>query len=285
MRRATASWAGAALLGLALGWSSAARAASPAPSAEDLARVEAALGKGAFSEAIAQLEQWSDQGFVHPDASFDRGVAYLGRAESTARRAGDFGQAVAAFEEARYLDPSDEEAAVILERIRQDLGERRAKHDADGVVARPRLLRAVLDLIGEDVWAVVGAIGATSLGAGLAARLWARAQAARLAGAIAAVVGLGLALLGAGLALAGQRLRTSTTPAVVVAEEARLENESGKPLRASRGASTLGEASDRAPEGTLVHVAETRGSRLRVEWGDADAWLEARHVRRLAPQP
>jgi hypothetical protein len=266
-------------------WSSEASAAAPAPPPEDLARVAAALERGAFSEAIAQLEQWSDQGFVHADVSFDRGVAYLGRAESSARRAGDWGQAVAAFEEARHLAPDDDEAATILERIRQELGERRAKRADEGVVARPRLLRALFGLIGEDIWAGLGALGALALAAGLAARLWTRTQATRLAGAIAAVVGLALALLGAGLALAGQRLRAATVPAVVIAQEARLEDESGKPLRASRGASTLGETSDRAPEGTLVHVAETRGTLLRVEWGDADAWLEARHVRRLATSP
>lgn len=277
------TWGRALCVVLVLGGSSGARAA--APSTEELAQVEAALSRGAFSEAIAQLEQWSDQGFVHPDASFDRGVAYLGRAESPARRAGDFGQAVAAFEEARHLAPDDDEAAAILEGIRQTLGERRAKSAAEGVVARPRLLRALFGLIGEDVWALLGAVGAFTLAAGLAARLWTRAQATRLAGAIAAVIGLALALLGAGLALAGQRLRAATTPAVVIVEAARLEDESGKPLRASRGASTLGETSDRAPEGTLVHVAEVRGALLRVEWGDADAWLEARHVRRLATSP
>jgi tetratricopeptide (TPR) repeat protein len=277
------SGARVAAVALVLGWSSGAAAAAPSP--EDLAQVEAALSRGAYSEAIAQLEQWSDQGFVHPDASFDRGVAYLGRAESPARHPGDFGQAVAAFEEARHLEPDDDEAAAIIENIRQSLGERRAKRDAEGVVARPRLLRALLGLIGEDVWAGLGAVGALSLGAGLGARLWARAQATLLAGAIAAVAGLALALLGAGLALAGQRLRATTTPAVVIVEAAPLEDESGKALRASRGASTLGETSDRAPEGTLVHVAETRGVLLRVEWGDADAWLEARHVRRLATSP
>ena len=273
----------AAVFAFVLGSSSWASAAAPSP--EDLAQVQAALSRGAFSEAIAQLEQWSDRGFVHPDASFDRGVAYLGRAESPARRAGDFGQAVAAFEEARHLEPDDEEAATIVERIRETLGERRAKRAAEGVVARPRLLRALFGLIGEDVWAALGGVGAFTLGAGLAARLWTRAHATRLAGAIAAVVGLALALLGAGLAFAGQRLRAAPAPAVVIVEEARLEDESGKPLRASRGASTLGETSDRAPEGTLVHVAETRGALLRVEWGNADAWLEARQVRRLATSP
>ena len=285
MTRASAMGSGAGAALLLLGWSGALQAAAPAPSAEELAQVEAALARGAFSEAVAQLEQWSDQGFVHPDASFDRGVAYLGRAESPARRSGDFGQAVAAFEEAHSLDPDDDEATMILEHVRASLGERRAKRAAEGVVARPRLLRALLGLIGEDVWAGLGAVGSVALGAGLGARLWARPQAARLAGAIAAVVGLGLALLGAGLALAGQRLRAATAPGVVIVEEARLEDGQGKPLRGSRGASTLGEASDRAPEGTLVHISGSRGALLQVEWGDAEAWLEARQVRRLAAPP
>ena len=273
---------GATALLLLSSWAGLAQAAAPEPSADELGRVQAALSRGAYSEAIAQLEQWSDQGVVHPDVSFDRGVAYLGRAESPARRNGDLGQAVAAFEEARYLDPEDDEAALILERLHSTLSEKHAKRNAEGVVARPRLLRALLDLIGEDVWAGLGALGALALGAGLAARFWARVHAARLAGAIAAVIGLGLALLGAGIALAGQRLRAATTPAVVIVEEARLEDEQGKPLRAARAASTLGEASDRAPEGTLVHITEARGALLRVEWGDREAWLEARQVRRLA---
>ena len=97
-----------------------------------------------------------------------------------------------------------------------------------------------------------------------------------------AVVGLALAALGAGVALAGQRLRASSTPAVVIVEEARLEDGAGKPLRGSRAASTLGAAADRVPEGTLLHVSGARGTLLRVEWGDTEAWLEARTLRRLA---
>ena len=57
-------------------------------------------------EAIDQLELWSDQGVVHPDLSFDRGVSYLGRAESSAKRPRDLGQAVAAFvEQYGRVDP------------------------------------------------------------------------------------------------------------------------------------------------------------------------------------
>ena len=53
-----------------------------APSSRELAEIQAAIARGAFSEAIAQLEQWSDQGFVHPDASFGRPVSHQARHRS-----------------------------------------------------------------------------------------------------------------------------------------------------------------------------------------------------------
>lgn len=279
-RWATSLEAGLALL--ALCWTA---RAQQLPSEDELAGVRAAIERGAFSEAIAQLELWSDRGVVHPDLSFDRGVAYLGRAESPARRVADLGQAAAAFEEAAQLDPADEEASVIVERIRSQIVERQARRDAERVVARPRLLRALLGLIGEDVWAALGAVGALVLSVGLAARLWARSHRARLSGGIAAVVGVVLVLAGGGMALAGRRLRIGSSPAVVIVEEARLLDAQGRPASSRRAASTLGEAADRVPEGALVHVVETRGGLVRIEWGDADAWLNARELRRLATPP
>jgi hypothetical protein len=267
-----------------------ARADVPAPTPDDLAKVQASLDRGAYSEAIAQLELWSDQGVVHPDLSFDRGVAYLGRAESPARRRADMGQAVAAFEEAVRLDPSDEEAGHSVERIRAELAERREKRANDRVVARPRLSRALLGLIGENVWAGLGALGALALSAGLALRFATGRHRARLSGGIAAVVGLVIAALGAGMAFVGQRLRATTAPAVVIVEQARLRDGEGRALSTARGASssaasTLGEVANRVPEGTLVHISGSRGSLVQIEWGDGDAWLDAREVRRLAALP
>ncbi len=261
--------------------------AAPAagPTAEELGRVQAALESGAFTDAIAQLELWSDQGVVHPDLSFDRGVAYLGRAESPARRRADLGQAAAAFEEAAQLDPSDEEAARVVERIREDISQRRAKRDGDGVVARPRLTRALLGLISENVWAGLGAVGALVLSLGLAARFVSRGHRGRLSGGIAAVIGLVISVLGAGMAFVGLRLREHAVPAVVVVEEARLHDAEGRPFAGVRGASTLGEAGDRVPEGTLIHISAERGNLVRAEWGEHDAWLDARAVRRLATGP
>jgi hypothetical protein len=262
----------------------------PAPSPDELAQLQASLDRGAFSEAIAQLELWSDQGVVHPDLSFDRGVAYLGRAESPAQRRADLGQAAAAFEEAARLNPSDDEAVHILERIRAEIVEHRDKRANDRVVARPRLSRALLDLVGENVWAGLGALGALGLSLGLSLRLGASGHRARLAGGIAAVVSLLLAGLGASMAFVGQRLRASTSPAVVIVEQARLHDGEGRPIAAARGASTSGastlaEVADRVPEGTLVHISGSRGSLVQIEWGDGQAWLEAREVRRLAALP
>jgi hypothetical protein len=259
-----------------------AQAATRQPPPEALHTVEAALARGSFSEAVDQLELWSDQGMVHRDLSFDRGVAYLGRAESSAVRRADLGQAAAAFEEAAHLDPSDEEARLIAGRIRELVSERRAKRDDPGLVARPRLLRALLDLIGENLWAGLGAFGASLLTAGLAARLFLRSERVHLAGSILTLGGVVLLVLGASMASAGVYLRAHFSPAVVIVEEARLLDAAGRPFSNVRGLSTLGETGDRVPEGSLVHVSETRGTLSHVEWGDAEAWLNTRELRRLA---
>lgn len=259
--------------------------AAEMPSPEELAQVRAALERGAFSEAIDRLELWSDRGVVHPDLSFNRGVAYLGRAESSARRRADLGQAVAGFEEALHLSPGDDEAAVIAERVRSAIMERRAKRDDAGVVARPRLLRALLELVGENVWAGLGALGSFALTFALLARLTSRAHRVRFGAAIVAVVSALFLVLGAGMALAGVRLRAGSAPAVVIVEEARLLDAEGRPYAARRGPSTLRETGDRVPEGALVHVSDARGPLVRVEWGDTEAWLNARELRRLAAVP
>lgn len=262
--------------------SSAARAAAPAPPPDQIAEVGTALGRGAFSEAVDRLELWSDQGIVHPDLSFNRGVAYLGRAESPAQQRGDLGQAAAAFQEALYLHPDDEEAEVVLERVRELISERRAKREDAGVVARPRLVRALIGLVDENLWAGLAIVGSALLTAGLAARLWSRMPQVRLAASIAAAAGGFLLALGAAMAAGGAHLRARYSPAVVIVEEARLVDAAGRPVATSRSLSSAESAADRIPEGSLVHVAEHRGGLARVEWGDADVWVNARELRRIA---
>ena len=150
------------------------------------------------------------------------------------------------------------------------------------MVARPRLLRALLDLIGENVWAGLGAVGSLLLTVGLGLRVLQRSHQVRLASGIAAVFGLLFLALGGGMAAAGRYLREHFSPAVVIVAEARLHDSAGRPFSSTRGPSALGEAGDRVPEGSLVHVAESRGSLVLVEWGDTEAWINARELRRLA---
>ena len=59
----------------------------------------AALGRGEYAAAIDTFEALADQGFVHPDASYDRGIAYVMRFRARGDKAGDLGRAAAAFEE------------------------------------------------------------------------------------------------------------------------------------------------------------------------------------------
>ena len=56
----------------------------------------AALERGAYAEAIDRFEALADRGFQHPDASFDRALAYSGRAQSLQAAPGDLGRAAAA---------------------------------------------------------------------------------------------------------------------------------------------------------------------------------------------
>lgn len=268
------------LAGVALAVSAPA-AAQEAPAPTELAAVQTAVERGAFSEAIDQLEHWSDQGLVHANLSFDRGVAYLARAESSARKPADLGQAAAAFEEALALQPDDEEARVVLQRIREAISERRAKAQDGGVVARPRLLRALTGLIGEGAWAATALLGSLLLALGLCARLFLRSHETRLGGSIAAVAGGCLLLLGGSMAAAGRHLRHDFVPAVVIVEEARLLDAEGRPMTAARGPSALDAAGDRVPEGSLVHIAQERGALAKIEWGDGEAWLNAAQLRRI----
>lgn len=280
-RHRCAAW-GAVVLVVA-GFSSARAGAAPKlPEPGEIAEVAASVSKGAFSDAIDRLEHWSDLGLVNPDLSFDRGVAYLGRAESSAARPGDLGQAAAAFEEAAELDPDDRVASDMAGRVRELILERRAKREDAGIVARPRLARALIGVVGENVWAGLAGLGSLVATFGLVARLFFRSHRVRLGGSIATLAGVCLLGLGAGMAAAGRGLRARFSPAVVIVEEARLVDAGGRPLSSARGPSTLGEAGDRVPEGALVHVAESRGGLVLVEWGDVEAWLNSEHLRRLA---
>jgi hypothetical protein len=252
--------------------------AAESDSAHDFIAVSQALKRGAYTEAIDTLELLADRGFVHPDASFNRAVAYVERARSSAAQPGDLGRAAAALSEVLELRPGDDEAETGLTRIRAEISRRHSREGTAPVMARPSLGRAATSLFDENVWAAVALTGSLLLSLGLALRRFVRGTSAALAGAIG--IGLGAVLLcaGAGFAAGARHFRRSSLAAVIVAEEARLLDEAGKPLPQKRGAAD----SVTVPEGATVYVLERRPSFYRVEWGSSEGWITPGQVRILA---
>jgi len=236
-----------------------------------------ALQRGAFDEAIDALELLADQGVLHPDASFNRAVAYIERARSPQARPGDLGRAAAALAETVELRPEDAEAEAALERVQAEIARRRARHGEAPVVVRPSLSRAVVGLIGEDVWAACALLGSVALAAGLGIRWLSRTAPARLSGAVAAAAGALLLLISAGMTIASRSYRETSDPAVVIVNEARLLDEKGVPLPQRGGVPEQVVV----PEGAGVHVLERRGTLALIEWGDTRGWIGLAQLRVL----
>lgn len=250
-----------------------ARAESPE---QAYAAAQAALGKGADDEAIDRLELLADQGVVSADASLARAAAYLARADGARAQSGDLGRAAAALSEALLLRPGDEKAEQALEAVQAEIARRRSKRQ-ENVLVRPRLARALVGLLSEQVWAGLALVCAVVVALGIAVRRLARRPLARLSALVSICVGT---VLGAGFAIgayAAEHFRVSSQPAVVVVAEARLTNEAGRPLPSKRGADSTS-----VPEGATVYVRERREGRCLVEWGSTDGWLSQSDLRLLS---
>jgi hypothetical protein len=235
-----------------------------------------ALERGAWDEAIDQFELLADRGFVHPDASFNRAVAYVERARGSGARPGDLGRAAAALSETLELRPGDSEAEAGLERVHSEIARRRARDGSKPITARPSLARAVTALLPERIWAAGAAIGSLGLSVGLLLGFSGKRR-RRLAARITASVGAFVLIVTGGLTLAARRYRLQSQHAVVVTPEARLLDETGAPISAAaqREGSTI-------PEGESVYVLERRAELARVEWGTTSGWVQLAQIRILA---
>ncbi|MCC6217654.1 MAG: hypothetical protein IT376_22540 [Polyangiaceae bacterium] len=276
-------------------------ALAPPPLSNEAVHAEAiaAIERGALDDAIDRLELLADRGLVHPDASYDRGVAYARRAASPAARAGDAGRACAGFAETLRLRPGDAGARGALEQVRAEVARRRRGTEAE--LPRPPFARGLFGLVPEDVWAVLAGLGSMIATGALAALLLGRASRrphrgaspdaprARLPAQALAVGGLTLASLAAAGVHVLASARRELAPAVVVSAGARLLDAGGVPLAAPPGAG--GAAGGAAPGGTLVpegagvEVRARRGGLAEVAWGDATVWLRADDLRWLASPP
>jgi hypothetical protein len=246
-----------------------------APDREYQAALDA-LAKGADNDAIDRLELLADQGVISADASLARAAAYLARADGPSAQPGDLGRAAAALSEALLLRPGDAQAERGLEAVQAEIARRHSKQ-RESVVVRPRLGRALVALLTEQVWAALAVLSSLAVALGVVTRRLGKTPLARLTGLVAIGVGALLMLgFGAG-AYAAEQFRVTSRPAVIVVPEARLTNETGRPLPFKRGADTT-----TVPEGATVYVREQREGRCLVEWGSTDGWLRLSEVRILA---
>lgn len=225
----------------------------------------AALDKGAPNEAIDLYELMADNGLKHPDASFNRAVAYVRRAESKQARPGDLGRAAGALSETLLLRPDDAEATDALRLVREEIGRRRAREGAQQVSVSPSLARSAVAILDESTWAILAGLGSALLSTGLLLRLWWQRSSARLSGGVLALLGGCVFVVCAAFAGGARYFRTTSRPAVVVASEARLLDETGKP-KTIRGTNAV-------VEGESVYVVGERGALAKVEWGTIEGYV------------
>jgi len=237
-----------------------------------------ALERGAIGEAVDAFELLADRGFVHPDVSFNRAVAYVKQARGPHGHPGDLGRAAAALSETLALRPDDATARLALGRLRSEIGRQHARDRNGPTTIHPSIARTLVGVLPERVWAVASAAGSLLLTIGLVIRALSRRSTVRLGGAITLATGAFVLFVGLSMTLGAWHFRASSDPAIVVATEARLLSRSGAPMAAARGKETT------LPEGARVHVLRREGTLALIEWGESEGWVLANQIRVL-PDP
>jgi hypothetical protein len=235
-----------------------------------------ALQEGRAGDAIAAFEALADRGVVDAAASYDRALAYAARVRIGDEVPGDLGRAAHGFEEARDLSsdsPLADDAARALVVVRSEVARRRMRAGQPVEVDPSRsLARALSRLLSEEVWAVLCALAAVALGAGLFVRWLGRSPRARLTGGITAGVAVPVLAVATAMTLAVRHDRATLREAVVIGPGARPTDERGIALG---GAMPL-------PEGARVEVIAVRGGASRVRFGPTDAWVASGVLREIA---
>lgn len=229
------------------------------------------LAKGEYATAIERFEALSDMGFVHPDASFNRGLAYVARLRAGADRPGDLGRAAAAFEETLHLRPDDVEADRALDLIQAEVTKRRSRRGKDVRTVRPTLDRVVVGLASERTWSLLALLSSILFALGLFFRR-AASPGLSVAGRVLAPTALVLFFVFLPLTVGARQLRLTTRAAVIVAAEVHLVDEHG-----------TAKGGDAIPEAQLVEASELRGNLIHVRWGSTEGWIPAGSVRLLSP--
>jgi tetratricopeptide (TPR) repeat protein len=230
-----------------------------------------ALQRGEYSAAIDLYEALADTGFAHPDASYNRGLAYVMRVRARADRPGDLGRAAAAFEEALRMRPGDTEAEHALDLVRAEVTRRRARRAKDAVDVRPTLDRMLVGLASEETWGIAAITASLLLALGLILRRR-PAGPIHVAGSVLAPTAAIALLALIPLTWKARDLRLYARPGVIVAPEVYLADETGRAL-----------GGDPIPEAASVETSERQGGMIHVRWGATEGWIPASGVRLLQP--
>lgn len=228
-----------------------------------------ALRQGRYQDAIDRLEAYADRAPSHPDASYNRGLAYVMRVRNGDEKPGDLGRAAAAFEEVLAMRPGDDEARDALGRVHGEVARRLAQKGRDSLIARPTLDRVVIHLASERTWGIAAIVAAACLA--LALLLRQRPHGAiHLAGTLL-LPASGVALLALlPLYLGARDLRLNTRVGVVVVREAYLTDETGKAV-----------GGDAIPEAARLEIGEQNGRFVHIRYGSTVGWVPLSTLRIL----
>ena len=220
-------------------------------------------------EAIDDFEALSDRGFVHPDASFDRGLAYV---IARPREEGPAGRSRAAPRRPFWKRRRSSGPTTRPRRASSSACARGAsrggcsRRGRDDIEAKPTLDRVLVGLLPETAWEVLAVIASTALALGLYLR--SRKGGAHVAGSIVTPVALGALALLLPAAIEARWLAANTRAGVVVASDANLVDVTGKAL-----------AGPPLPEGASVETGARDGALVHLRWGAAEGWAPLSSVR------
>lgn len=217
--------------------------------ADALSETAEHIGEGRVGEAIRTAEAAADEGLVHPDLSFNRGLSYLERAQTSRAEATDFGQAAAGFAEALELRPEDAEAERALSLVQRLVAEDRSHTDSSPEGSSLGLFERVLLHISPLILFVLAAIGSALLSVGLLFCSFS-SETIKVTGSVMSLVGVLFLFPTSALFAARSYLFEGALVAVVISESAEVVGSGGGRLPA------------KLPyrQGTVLHLRQpTRG--------------------------
>lgn len=232
-------------------------------------RAATELERSDYDAAIVDLEGLADRGFVHPDVSFDRGIAYAKRAQGKDEQVGDLGKAAAAFEEALLLRPGDKDAESALDAVRAEVTRRRSRRAKDDLIVRPSLDRLVVGLLSERAWSLLAIGSSLLLAVGMILRRRPSGMVHVAGSVLAPVAAIGLAVF-TPLAFSARWLREHRKPGVIIVSEVSLVDPNAK-----------GQTQKPIPEASRVEVGDKSGDTIFVRWGSSEGYVPISAVRVL----